>query len=60
MKAAKDLNVILNRIEAAESYRKANFEDRWREDYRLYRSKAQKVEGRSNIFVPYTLSLIHI
>lgn len=60
MKAAKDLNVILNRIEAAESYRKANFEDRWREDYRLYRSKAQKVEGRSNIFVPYTFMQVRV
>lgn len=61
LKPSKDFARILNRIETAENFRKANFEDRWRANYQIYLSKPpKKVEGRSNIFVPYTFMQVRV
>ncbi|MEG1997915.1 MAG: hypothetical protein RR051_05690, partial [Clostridiales bacterium] len=61
MKPAKDFAAVLSRIEGAEQYRKANLEDRWRENYRIYRSRPKQTpEGRSNIFVPYTFMQVRV
>ena len=45
---------IMERITAAENYRRSTFEDNWRDCYRRYRSQPAPRDGGSNIFVPYT------
>ncbi|MEG1996870.1 MAG: hypothetical protein RR051_00350 [Clostridiales bacterium] len=59
-KSPKDLGNIISRISTAEQWRDGNYREDWRRYYRLYRSKVASMEGRSNVFVPYTFMQIEV
>lgn len=56
----KDFDAIIQRIEAAESWRKSNYDTGWLDWYRQYRSKFKTARTGSNVFVPYTFMISEV
>lgn len=55
MKKPKDFDIILERIQDAESWRDSSFKEKWERNLKQYHSvPAQERSGYSNIYVPYT------
>lgn len=54
---------VIERIRAAEQWRKSNYEEKWRQYFRQYRSQisqeSRKAEG-SNLFIPYTYMICEV
>lgn len=56
----KDFDMIMQRIEAAEDWRKANYTESWLRWYRQYRSQLDTARSGSNVFVPYTFMICEV
>lgn len=56
----KDFDIIVQRIDAAEKWRDTNYAERWRSNYRQYRSVLEVTRTGSNIFVPYTFMICEV
>jgi hypothetical protein len=54
----KDLGQIMQRISDAKMWRKANYEEDWKEWLRQYMAFFELREGRSNLFIPLTFMLV--